>query len=517
MAVEVQSRAQEGKTLNPERSLNAYCLTSLQRPAGHKGPLLFICCLLIQAQCSESAVTVNCSRPDVESLIVALDTVLNRNTHRPVLSLSTPTNVSIDFSLIGILGVEWDIEFLSWDPEQCGAQRISVPRTKLWTPDIVISEFMDEDRSPDTPYVYLDHNGTVFDDRPVRVVSSCNLDIYAFPFDVQNCSLTFGSYLHFSSDIQMTLGTEVSDILKESQLEMQTMGEWELITITGTHSTLQLLDYEYSEVIFYIVMRRQPTLYVVNLLVPSCFLLTVDLFSFLLPPQSVDRSSFKMTLILGYTVFLLIMNDLLPVTGTRTPLINVFFSICLALMVASLLETVFITNILYSSNHYPMVPHWVRVIILQYLARVVCLSKTPTNRVTVTLNPAVQEQLEPAAWTSRESAALPNMVPSKCPVSAEKMEATACPSVKRVAQSNALHGGAELCCEQLILEELRKLSRDLLAIRLKVDQRLKGNQNSEEWVQIGNVIDRLLFGLYLFFITVSFITIIIIWAKWNCQ
>jgi len=61
---------------------------------------------------------------------------------------------------------------------------------------------------------------------------------------------------------------------------------------------------------------------VVNLLIPSYCLVTVDLFSFLLPPQSVDRSAFKMTLILGYTVFLLLMNDLLPVTGDTIPLIS---------------------------------------------------------------------------------------------------------------------------------------------------------------------------------------------------
>ena len=60
----------------------------------------------------------------------------------------------------------------------------------------------------------------------------------------------------------------------------------------------------------------------VNLIIPSSFLVTVDLFSFLLPAQSVDRSAFKMTLILGYTVFLLLMNDLLPVTGNTIPLIS---------------------------------------------------------------------------------------------------------------------------------------------------------------------------------------------------
>ncbi|KAL6108071.1 htr3c [Pungitius sinensis] len=95
-----------------------------------------------------------------------------------------------------------------------------------------------------------------------------------------------------------------------------------LAGITVASSNLTLNVGSYSQVEYHIILRRRPTLYVVNLLIPSCFLITVDLFSFLLPPHSVDRSSFKMTLILGYTVFLLIMNDLLPVTGETTPLIR---------------------------------------------------------------------------------------------------------------------------------------------------------------------------------------------------
>lgn len=71
-------------------------------------------------------------------------------------------------------------------------------------------------------------------------------------------------------------------------------------------------------------LRRQATLYVVSLLIPSCFLIMVDLFSFLLPPKDIGRSYFKMTLILGYTVFLLVMNELLPVTGDTLPLMSQF-------------------------------------------------------------------------------------------------------------------------------------------------------------------------------------------------
>ena len=35
----------------------------------------------------------------------------------------------------------------------------------------------------------------MIEEHPLRVVSSCNLDIYTFPFDIQTCTLTFGSYM----------------------------------------------------------------------------------------------------------------------------------------------------------------------------------------------------------------------------------------------------------------------------------------------------------------------------------
>ena len=57
-----------------------------------------------------------------------------------------------------------------------------------------------------------------------------------------------------------------------------------------------------------------------NLLVPSSFLVTIDALSFYLPAGSENRAPFKITLLLGYNVFLLMMNDLLPASGT--PLIS---------------------------------------------------------------------------------------------------------------------------------------------------------------------------------------------------
>ena len=67
-------------------------------------------------------------------------------------------------------------------------------------------------------------------------------------------------------------------------------------------------------------IRRRPTLYAINLLVHSSFLFTIKALSFYLPVESENHASFKMTLLLGYNVFLLMMNDLLPASGT--PLIS---------------------------------------------------------------------------------------------------------------------------------------------------------------------------------------------------
>lgn len=209
-------------------------------------PTLVMFLILTPAVCS--AIEVNCSDPNYPAMLKALRPIFNLSAIRPVMNMSTCTNVSVHFTLYGILGVDekaqllityiwlsfkWKNEFVSWDPVQCGINRISLPRNKFWVPDIVINEFMDEDTAPPVPYVHLFSDGYVRDNKPVRVVSSCNLDIYTFPFDIQNCTFTFNSYIHTAMDIKILLGWSTENITKRSKNVMTTMGEWELLDITS--------------------------------------------------------------------------------------------------------------------------------------------------------------------------------------------------------------------------------------------------------------------------------------------
>ncbi|XDV21957.1 hypothetical protein PO909_026947 [Leuciscus waleckii] len=279
-------------------------------------------------------------------------------------------------------------------------------------------------------------------------------------------------------DVQLSIGRPVEKSLEISLGVMTTKGEWELVDMLAQKHTIppQEMNISRDTITYYIVLRRRATLYVVNLLIPSCFLITVDLFSFLLPPQNVDRSSFKMTLILGYTVFLLLMNDLLPVTGNTLPLINAFFSLCLALMVASLLETILIINIQCGSSNYGPLPRLAKVLFLNYLAKLVFLSKKPSDQ----------------NWDLEE----------------HKTETHRCDPVVDTPPSKAVHNTTPT------LQELRKISHELLSIRQQVDKHFKTDESADEWIHLGQVIDRLLFGIYIIFLSVSFITIFVVWKCW---
>ncbi|KAM9316578.1 5-hydroxytryptamine receptor 3A-like [Gastrophryne carolinensis] len=451
--------------------------------------------------------------PSYESLQSAFD----KKSFRPALNYSRPTSVNISFTIYAVLGVNeksqilttflwlrlfWQHEFLTWIPEKCGAvEKISLPVSEIWTPDIIVYEFIDEDKSQHTPFVYVNHTGRVRYDKMLRVVSSCNLGIFNFPFDVQNCSLTFGSYMHTVRDIKLGMAVPMEQILQNSLQYLETSGEWELLRIEGGPDVLKFGIDEWDIITFWVVIRRRPILYVVNLIVPSAFLMLIDILSFFLPPHSTDRSSFKMTLLLGYTVFLLIMNDLLPSTAYGTPLIGIYFSVCLALLVLSLLETVIITYILHrGALERGAVPSWIKHIVLGYLAPMICYRSVSINTHNHTSNNHV-----PPPTTENNAPRQPP--PSPCQ---DKVRNTAhkefLPPFLELLHPEALRPEAE--------RHLAVISQNLGVVREMLESKKQLQAQEEEWVHIGNILDSLLYRMYLIFITSYAIILISIWCVW---
>ncbi|XP_077573945.1 5-hydroxytryptamine receptor 3A-like [Stigmatopora nigra] len=427
----------------------------------------------------------------------SMQAVFDLQAFRPVVNLSNPTVTNISFTLYAVLGVNektqilttflwlrlyWHHEFLVWDPSKCdGVSRISLPVKKLWSPDIIIYEFVDDDVSQACPYVYVNHTGHIRWDRMLRLVSACNLEIFSFPFDVQNCTFTFGSYMHTIRDVRVSPALTFKEMSGNSKRYLEASGEWELVDIMGETSILKFGIDEWDIITFWVVIKRRPVLYVVNLLIPSSFLMLIDILSFYLPPHSVDRASFKMTLILGYTVFLLIMNDLLPSTANGTPIIGIYFSVCLALMVISLLETVIITNVLHNNSmKHHQVPHWVKVVVLKHIANLICYHW--------------QENSQPSSVNGEKTPEAPGPI-----IQSES---------KTLAENPISNEGTAA------MAELQQICQHLSELRAHLSSMQKENTQQEEWCHVGYVLDFLLFRIYLLLITCYALVIISMWCIW---
>ncbi|XP_053308424.1 5-hydroxytryptamine receptor 3A-like [Spea bombifrons] len=423
---------------------------------------------------------------------------------RPVLDWRRTTTVYIDVIVYAILGVDeknqvlttyiwyrqfWVDEFLTWDPTKFeNITQISIPTEKVWIPDIMINEFVDVGKSPDIPYVYVNYEGRIQNYKPIQVVTACSLNIYNFPFDLQNCSLTFTSWLHTIQDINVSLWRTPEEVKEDKSLFMN-KGEWELLYVLSQYREFVEHEDSFAEMKFHVVIKRRPLFYAVNLLLPSMFLMVMDIIGFYLPPDSGERVSFKITLLLGYSVFLIIVSDTLPATAIGTPLIGVYFVVCMALLVISLTETILIVRLVHKQDLQPHVPNWLKRLVLEKITVILCIrdKKFGTART---------DSLDISRQTENSSIERLARYNSENSKDYEKSVGVILPSRESsVIVDSILH--------------------EIASIRHYLEKRDEYRDIAKEWLQIGYVLDVLLFRVYLLAVLAYTVTMATLWSYWQ--
>ncbi|XP_059122876.1 5-hydroxytryptamine receptor 3A isoform X1 [Peromyscus eremicus] len=477
---------------------------------------LVLSLLLAQAEASRRAAT-RARNTTLPALLRLSDHLLvnYRKGVRPVRDWRKPTTVSIDVIMYAILNVDeknqvlttyiwyrqfWTDEFLQWTPEDFdNITKLSIPTDSIWVPDILINEFVDVGKSPSIPYVYVHHQGEVQNYKPLQVVTACSLDIYNFPFDVQNCSLTFTSWLHTIQDINISLWRSPEEVRSDKSVFMN-QGEWELLGVLTQFQEFSMeTSSSYAEMKFYVVIRRRPLFYAVSLLLPSIFLMVVDIVGFCLPPDSGERVSFKITLLLGYSVFLIIVSDTLPATAIGTPLIGVYFVVCMALLVISLAETIFIVRLVHKQDLQRPVPAWLRHLVLEKTAWLLCLGE---QQPMAHRHPATSQANKTEDCSG--SLLLPAMGNHFShvggPQDLEKtLRGRSSPPPPPREASLAVRG----------------LLQELSSIRHFLEKRDEMREVARDWLRVGHVLDRLLFRIYLLAVLAYSITLVTLWSIWH--
>ncbi|XP_039991843.1 5-hydroxytryptamine receptor 3A-like [Xiphias gladius] len=317
----------------------------------------FVFLLLLTAVDAESSETV-CGYQDVLNYLNLTKANELYSMSRPVKDHRQPTVVSLDVLLYAILDVReidqtfipyvwifmsWENQHISWNPRDfCDIESVSLPTEVLWKPDLTIEEMTEKDKAPPSPLLTIFSNGSVLVQNDQVLVSTCRMHVYKFPFDIQSCTLSFKSVIHSEREIQLVHDSNSAEVTEDSREVMRTQYEWLFINMTVTNMTVNMFGSKQDVVIYTINMRRRSLLYIVNFLLPILFFLFLDLASFLISDSGGEKLSFKVTVLLAVTVMQLILNEILPSSSNRIPLIAVYCIGIFVLMLLSLLETIFV-------------------------------------------------------------------------------------------------------------------------------------------------------------------------------
>ncbi|XP_067087743.1 5-hydroxytryptamine receptor 3A-like isoform X2 [Osmerus mordax] len=317
--------------------------------------ILTLLSLLMVTEVSSVSKT-NCSYTHLMEHLNLLDTNQVLADVRPVVNWTSPTGVKMDLYVYGILDVDeksqtltcqawsntgWLNEFLSWNESDfCGIDKLTVPRKKLWAPDISIQE--DTDSITKGPYASLYSNGIVTVMDSLRLKTACNMDLYKFPFDAQTCQMTVTSLSHCEAAMMIDRWSTSEYLNQFSRQVLNNKGEWSLVSINTTKEKSIYQKRSWDKLIFKITIKRSPMLYVGNFLIPLLYFLVLDLASFFINQTRGEKLSFKITILLSISVLLLIFNDILPSTANKLPLIATYCIVVFTLVGLNLLVTMLV-------------------------------------------------------------------------------------------------------------------------------------------------------------------------------
>uniref|UniRef100_A0A8D3A742 Neuronal acetylcholine receptor subunit alpha-5 n=1 Tax=Scophthalmus maximus TaxID=52904 RepID=A0A8D3A742_SCOMX len=269
-----------------------------------------------------------------------------------------------------IINFEWSDMKLRWNPDDyLGITTIRVPSNRLWLPDVVLYDNSDGRFEGTVTKAVVKYDGRISWTPPANYKSACTIDVTFFPFDLQNCSMKFGSWTYD--------GSQVDIILEDFHVDKQDYfdnGEWEIVKATGSRGLRTDGSSSYPTITYYFIIRRLPLFYTLFLIIPCIGLSFLTILVFYLPSNGGEKISLCTSVLVSLTVFLLVIEEIIPSSSKAIPLIGEYLVFTMIFVTLSIIITVFAINIHHrsSSTHHGMAP-WVRKIFLHRLPKLLCM------------------------------------------------------------------------------------------------------------------------------------------------
>ncbi|XP_041842897.1 CHRNA7-FAM7A fusion protein-like isoform X1 [Melanotaenia boesemani] len=319
--------------------------------------------------------------------------------------------------------MQWYDHYLQWNQsEYPGVKNLRFTPDQVWTPDILLyNSAHDKFDATFKTNVLVNSSGFCEYLPPGIFVSTCNVDVRWFPFDIQRCELKFGSWTFdgWLLDIQMK-EADVSGYMPN--------GEWDLLEVPGDRHEVfyDCCAEPYPDVTFVVTLRRRTLFYALNLLIPCVLLSSMTLLVFLLPANSGEKISLGITVLLSLTVFMLMVAEIMPATSDSVPLIGQYFASTMVIVGMSVVATVIVLQFHHHSPDNGHMPRWVHLVLLQWVPWFLRM-KRPGEGAEPTLSSSQadsQSKTLSSPTTTTTTTTIPTPAPSILPQSLSSLQAS---------------------------------------------------------------------------------------------
>ena len=330
-------------------------------------PKMFMLMVLFSLVLFHVQLTISQTRTDYASV---MDAIFNTRGYNkkvlPRLNITTPVLLDMDLDFLGIdaineiseimtssgfLGVSWKDTGLSWIPKYYGnLDRIFVSQNDIWKPDIFLVNGYRKivELGASFYYIEVDYTGTTTW-LPFEVFESrCTLDTKRFPFDKQNCNITFS--LLSLSEREVRIRECRRGLVLDA--EFQENSVWR---ITSTDCIVHdEADDSYNNIVFIFNVERRPLYYIMNIILPIVFLGFLNGLVFVIPADSGEKMGYSVTVFLSLVVFFTIIGNLLPVSSVSVSVLGIYLFLQIALGVIIIVITSVQLRLQYTGPEVPV-------------------------------------------------------------------------------------------------------------------------------------------------------------------
>ncbi|CAB3237193.1 unnamed protein product [Arctia plantaginis] len=262
------------------------------------------------------------------------------------------------FTVHSWVGMMWQDEFLTWIPSDYGnIEKAQLESHRIWTPRMALYNADPTTYPSDQIYTtcLVTHEGVVTCVPHIAHSGICRTTLRKWPYDMQNCTLYFGSWMNTGEQVNYTFYKQRS-IIRD---DFQDGPGWKLLDVIperlpGKYSCCPNNTYPMLKYTF--MLKRIAAGPAAMVVVPSVVIVMLTLISLVLDVRDNIRLVLICFSLYGHFTFLTEIGYQIPKHSADTPIILLFLRDSMIVTVVGIFETLLL---MYLRRQVTTAPGWI--------------------------------------------------------------------------------------------------------------------------------------------------------------